>query len=94
MLSLIKSFAAFLISKQEEFPIPIDSTFYEIETKVGQYQGQIIYQDDLIVRLKTDKLKPVKILKSNISKIIAVDSGVVGQYFQKRNAQLYSQHSR
>lgn len=46
-----------------------DPTQYKIVTNTNEYVGRIIYQDDFAIKFINDKAKPVKILKSNISRI-------------------------
>lgn len=68
--------------------IPSDSTIYLVETIARKYCGRIIYQDDVVIKLKMAKPKVVKILKSNIEQITVVRSEVADQYFQWHHARL------
>jgi hypothetical protein len=46
-----------------------DPTFYLIKTNQHEYEGKILFQDNVIIKLKVDETKVVKILKENILKI-------------------------
>lgn len=63
-----------------EIATPQDTTVYSIETHAAKYCGRIIYQDDVIIRLKCTKHKPVKILKANIARIVTVKNETVDLY--------------
>jgi hypothetical protein len=58
----------------------VDNTVYQVETIIGKYCGQIIYQDEVCMRLRHSKEKPVKILKTNISRIYIAKPAAVEQY--------------
>ena len=48
-----------------------DPTIYKVETRNHHtYIGQIIYQDNVVMRIRCEKSMPVKVLKDNILKII------------------------
>lgn len=47
----------------------IDPTLYQIKTNQHEYAGKILFQDNVIIKLKVDEMKVVKILKENILKI-------------------------
>lgn len=47
----------------------VDPTFYQIKTNQHEYAGKILFQDNVIIKLKVDEMKVVKILKENILKI-------------------------
>lgn len=47
----------------------MDSTVYLIETHRQTYCGVIIVQDDVMIKFRTEDLKPVKILKKNIKQV-------------------------
>jgi hypothetical protein len=57
-----------------------DNTIYQVETNIGKYCGQIIYQDEVCMRLRHSKEKPVKILKTNIARINIAKQEAVEQY--------------
>ena len=65
-----------------------DPTVYRIETASRKYCGQIIYQDDVIIKLKVAKPKQVKILKANIDRITIVQTEMAKQYYQLKNFRL------
>jgi hypothetical protein len=71
-----------LFSPQPSIALPQDNTVYCIETIQAKYFGRIIYQDDVTIRLRCSKSKPVKILKENIQKISTVKNETVTQYQQ------------
>jgi hypothetical protein len=75
-----------LLSPRPEIPLPQDSSVYKIETSNGKYCGRIIYQDDVTIRLRCSKHKPVKILKENIFHISLVKGEMVEQYKNWRNS--------
>lgn len=81
MKTLWTSLASFF-NPQTEQTARTDNTVYQIETSVGKYCGRIIYQDDVCMRLRCAKSKPVKILKVNIARITIVKSETVEQYQQ------------
>ncbi len=86
-MNLINSIAALLLGREKEVPPAIDPTVYRIETATNKYCGRIIYQNDMMLKLKISKPKAIKILKSNIERITRVESEVVQQYFQWHKAQ-------
>lgn len=47
----------------------LDPTVYLIVTSRQTYCGNIIFQDDTMIKFRTLALKPVKILKENIQQI-------------------------
>ena len=47
----------------------VDPTVYLIITERQSYCGNIIFQDENMIKFRTVALKPVKILKSNIRQI-------------------------
>ncbi len=47
-----------------------DPTLYRIETNSNVYGGYIIFQDDMMIKFRTIDLKPVKILKQNIKRVM------------------------
>jgi hypothetical protein len=48
----------------------IDTTYYEVETRIGKYSGTIAYQDSVTLKLQSSNTKkPVKIMKENIVRI-------------------------
>jgi hypothetical protein len=86
-MNLINSMAAHLLGKEKEVPPPVDPTVYRIETATHKYCGRIVYQDDMVMKIKISKPKAIKILKANIERITRVESEVVQQYFQWHKAQ-------
>jgi hypothetical protein len=55
----------------------LDPTEYLIVTQRQTYCGKIIFQDDIIIKFRTEDLKPVKILKWNIKQISILKQAVV-----------------
>ena len=47
----------------------VDSTLYHVETTSHIYCGKIHYQDNMCIKLQTEKPRIVKILKENIKQI-------------------------
>lgn len=69
MKNMLKSIVGiFLWGNPEILPVE-DTTTYLIETEVGKYCGKIIYQNDVVIKLKIAKPNAVKILKANIKHI-------------------------
>lgn len=60
---------ASLFAIKREFDAIEDPTFYRIKTNQHEYAGKILFQDNVIIKLKVDEAKVVKILKENILKI-------------------------
>ena len=60
----------------------VDTTVYCIETTTKKYCGRIIFQDDVMIRLRGTRFKTVKILKCNIERIVIVDNDSVKHYQQ------------
>jgi hypothetical protein len=58
-----------LFSVKRETHVPEDPTLYQVITNQHQYAGKILFQDGVIIKLKIDEMKVVKILKENIRKI-------------------------
>jgi hypothetical protein len=50
----------------------MDPTVYLIETHRQTYCGVIIVQNDVMIKFRTEDLKPVKILKKNIKQVSIV----------------------
>ena len=55
--------------------ISADTTVYKVKTSTGIYCGQIIFQDEIRVKIKTDGPRIVKVLKQNIQRIEIVILG-------------------
>jgi hypothetical protein len=55
----------------------LDPTTYQIITTSHTYCGRIQYQDDVYIKLVTDKPRVVKILKENIIQITIVEGGLI-----------------
>jgi hypothetical protein len=53
-----------------------DTTLYQVITSSKQYCGHIVFQDDVQLKLKTDKVRIVKILKENIRQVSIVKQRV------------------
>jgi hypothetical protein len=49
-----------------------DPTLYTIVTTSNTYSGYIIFQDEMMIKFRTTALKPVKILKGNILKVVVM----------------------
>lgn len=71
----------------------VDTTSYEVETKDGNiYLGQILFENDSIVRLRTANIGEISINKKNIKSIVQLKGGelVDGQYwFENPQASRY-----
>lgn len=61
--------ATSFFSVKREVKVPEDPTLYQIITNQHQYAGKILFQDAVVIKLKIDEMKVVKILKENILKI-------------------------
>ncbi|MBL7870939.1 MAG: hypothetical protein JNM78_04970 [Cyclobacteriaceae bacterium] len=73
-MGLVKSISEiFLWPDTEETPL-IDLTEYKIATKTNEYTGTIIYQNDFVIKFQERNNKLVKILKSNINKMVVVSN--------------------
>ena len=90
MMNMWKSIAEIFMGGQQAMAAPEDPTVYQVETAVRRYCGKIIYQDDMMIKLKIAKPKPVKILKTNIERITVVKTEMVRQYYQWRNDHRHS----
>lgn len=66
--SIFDSVASLFTIKREPVAIE-DPTLYQIKTNQHVYAGKILFQDNMIIKLKVDEMKVVKILKENILKI-------------------------
>jgi hypothetical protein len=64
-------------SVRTEADVPEDPTLYQVTTSQHQYAGKILFQDGVIIKLKIDEMKVVKILKENIRKIAIQKEAVV-----------------
>jgi hypothetical protein len=83
-----------ILTPQAASTTPIeDPTVYMIETSIKKYCGRIIYQDDVLLKLKGFKPKPVKILKSNIIKIKLVENESSKNYYEWHSARQASLNS-
>lgn len=69
LLNILDSVLFASKAKTTEFEGLTDPTLYLISTHRQSYCGNIIFQDDHIIKFRTQSLKPVKILKSNIRQI-------------------------
>lgn len=72
MKNLLSIIDSLLFAVKPGMPISeglVDSTLYKIVTQQQSYCGNIIFQDDMIIKFRTEALKPVKILKANIRQI-------------------------
>jgi hypothetical protein len=61
-----------LFAVRPEMPANIqvqDPTNYLIVTQRKTYCGKIIFQDETMIKFRTEELKPIKILKRNIKQI-------------------------
>lgn len=47
-----------------------DLTVYKIETNTHSYSGQIVFQDDVKLKIKTEGPRVIKVLKQNIQRIV------------------------
>jgi hypothetical protein len=68
LLSIIDSLLLSGKVKAEDRKL-FDSTVYLITTQRQSYCGHIIFQDNTVIKFRTDDLKPVKILKENIKSL-------------------------
>lgn len=62
-------------SVKRKTDVPADPTLYQVTTNQHEYAGKILFQDGVIIKLKIDEMKVVKILKENIRKI-SIHKGV------------------
>lgn len=60
---------ASLLTVRQTLPVIEDPTFYQIKTNQHEYAGKILFQDSMMIKLKINDMKVVKILKENIKKI-------------------------
>jgi hypothetical protein len=67
-LNIFDTVASIFTIKRDPVAIE-DPTFYQIKTSQHEYAGKILFQDNMIIKLKVDEMKVVKILKENILKI-------------------------
>ncbi len=68
-MDALDSFTSFFQwNDQEEISNP-DPTLYRIITSKQEYVGKIINQDGMMIKFKSQKTKPIKILKVNIHSI-------------------------
>lgn len=66
MDSLLYAFAS------KDISMLTDPTLYTIVTNNNTYCGYIMFQDEMMIKFRTTALKPVKILKGNILKIVVM----------------------
>ncbi len=57
----------------QSFPVT-DPTTYRVETITHSYIGQILFQDDMHLKLKVEGPRIIKVLKQNVKQIIIVRS--------------------
>ena len=67
-LNIFDTVASLFTIKRDYVAIE-DPTFYQIKTNQHEYAGKILFQDNMIIKLKVNEMKVVKILKENILKI-------------------------
>ena len=84
MMNILNSLANLLTLNKPETPAVIDPTVYCVETAARNYCGVIIYQDDVVIKIKGFKPKPVKILKTNIERITIMKTEAAVQYYQRQ----------
>ena len=58
-----------LVTSKSESPTLEDPTLYHVKTHQHEYAGKILFQDSVLIKLKINEEKVVKILKENIKKI-------------------------
>lgn len=68
IFGILDRLSSFIFVKREDY-VPEDPTLYQVTTSQHQYAGRILFQDGVIIKLKVDDMKVVKILKENIQKI-------------------------
>jgi|GEM_PF-2423751 hypothetical protein len=73
-MNFLNLIATFFQRENGEVSSNDDSTRYRIVTGTSEYLGTIIHQDGVVIKLKSEKSKPVKILKTNISSISIVNA--------------------
>jgi len=93
MINLLKSIIDMFVVSPPERPVIEDPTVYHIETVQRKYCGKIIYQDDMMIKLKVAKPKAVKILKTNIERITIVQTELAMEYYQWHNNKLAGMRS-
>ena len=60
---------ASLFTSKKEHEVELDPTTYKIETCEREYEGQILFQDNKLIVLKTEGYKVVRVLKQDILKM-------------------------
>jgi hypothetical protein len=88
MMNFLRSFLEIFAPSPSVRLVVEDPTVYQIETTMRKYCGKIIYQDDMMIKLKIAKPKAIKILKSNIERITIVQTELAKQYYQWQSARL------
>jgi|GEM_PF-1654071 len=76
VIEIIKALVGRSKPAWQENIIP-DSTLYQVESASHIYCGRIQYQDDVFIKLVTEKPRVVKILKENIRRITIVKKSVM-----------------
>jgi len=69
--SLLFRWMASFISPKENVAVLHDPTLYQIQTKTQRYTGNIVFQNDIFMKVSiaSEKQQVVKILKENIMKV-------------------------
>lgn len=88
MITLLKSISSLFTVSAPVRPTVEDPTIYQVETSFHKYCGRIIYQDEVMIQLKSFKPKAIKILKANINKITVVKTESAQQYYQWHSKRL------
>ena len=88
MKNLFKYMWKVFVGSPPAKPAVDDPTVYQIETSMRKYCGKIIYQDDMMIKLKIAKPKSIKILKSNIERITVIQTELAKQYYQWQHTRL------
>jgi|APTNR8051073442_1049403.scaffolds.fasta_scaffold00001_456 hypothetical protein len=81
MNQLLLIIDSLLFAVKPEIPINNqvqDPTNYLIVTHRQAYCGKIVFQDDTIIKFRTEELKPIKILKMNIKQISILKQTPIG----------------
>lgn len=72
MLKVISQLFSRINTNEQNVSPVSDPTMYQVETILNNYCGQILFQDDVQMKMKVVGHRPVKVLKQNIQRISIV----------------------
>jgi hypothetical protein len=84
-MNLLKLFTGLLSDVPPPHSALVDPTFYRINTGSHEYEGRILYQNDVVINFNIGH-KVVKILKTNIVKIHVLSATSAPQRLQDNSA--------